>query len=162
MADVHETQLPGIGIRHEFDTVARDRIGVLTHRTGWRELLVYDRDDPDACRSVRLEDDDAHTLAELLGASRVTEQLGAMQQQVRGLAIDWLTVPPGSDLDGVTIAASQLRRRHGVTIVAVARGDDQTPVPDPDFQLRDGDELIVIGRPDDVTRFRTLLAPSTP
>jgi len=159
MVDVRETQLPGIGIRHEFVTAARDRVGVLTHRTGWRELLVYDRDDPDACRSVRLEDEDAHTLAELLGASRVTEQLSAMQQEVKGLAIDWVTVPPSSELDGITIAASALRARHGVTIVAVARGEEQTPVPSPDFRLVAGDVLIVIGRPDDVTRLRTLLTP---
>ena len=159
MVEVRETPLPGVGVRHEFTTAAGDLVGVLTHRTGWRELLLYDRRDRDLCRTVRLEDDDTHTLAELLGASRITEQLGAMQQEIRGIAIDWLTVLPSSELDGRTIASSELRKRHGVTIVAVARGDDDIPVPPPEFEIRAGDVIIVVGRPEDVTRLRALLTP---
>ena len=55
MADVEETKLPGVGVRHDFATSSGQRVGVLLHRTGQRELLVYDEDDPDSCtESVRL------------------------------------------------------------------------------------------------------------
>ncbi|MGH2685932.1 MAG: hypothetical protein ACRDJP_10755, partial [Actinomycetota bacterium] len=92
MAQVTETQLPGVGVRHDFVTKDGNRIGVLWHRSGRRELLLYDRGDPDACRAVIvLDPDDTRTLAELLGSSQVTEALGAVQQQLHGLAIDWLT-----------------------------------------------------------------------
>ena len=52
MSEVTETQLPGVGVRHEFVTAGGERVAVLTHRTGRRELAVYDRADPDACTTV--------------------------------------------------------------------------------------------------------------
>jgi TrkA domain protein len=88
MAKVEETKLPGLGLRYDFLTARGNRLGVVHHRTGRRELLIYDRDDPDTCRDViALDEDDSRTLAELLGASRVAEQLDHLQQ-VEGLAID--------------------------------------------------------------------------
>ena len=32
MGEVQETQLPGVGVRHEFDTHRGDRVGVIVHR----------------------------------------------------------------------------------------------------------------------------------
>ena len=43
-------------------------MGVIAHRSGRRELLVYDRGDPDACDAViGLGEDDTRTLVDLLG-----------------------------------------------------------------------------------------------
>ena len=114
MSDIQETQLPGVGNRYDFVTSEGERIGVLVHRSGRRELLVYDRDDPDACRAViRLDTDDTRTLAELLGASHVSERLAAMQQ-IAGLAIDWVTIPPASSAVGRTLRDAALRTETGV------------------------------------------------
>ncbi len=69
-SDIEETLLPGVGVRHEFTTASGERVALVTHRTGRRELAVYDRDDPDACRTVlHLSEDDTTTLGELLGLS---------------------------------------------------------------------------------------------
>ena len=43
MPDVSETLLPGVGVRHEFVTASGERVAVLTHRTGRREVAIYDR-----------------------------------------------------------------------------------------------------------------------
>jgi TrkA domain protein len=97
MPEVSETQLPGVGVRHEFTTSQGERLTVLTHRTGRRELAVYDRQDPDRCTTMlHLSPDDTRTLAELLGATHVSESLAAAQQRIEGLAIDWITVPEGA------------------------------------------------------------------
>ena len=48
MVDVQETKLPGIGVRHEFVTDDGNRLAVLSHRTGRRDLLIYDSADPDS------------------------------------------------------------------------------------------------------------------
>lgn len=47
--EIFETPLPGIGIRYEFATNAGRRVGVVVHRDGHRDLVVYRADDPDAC-----------------------------------------------------------------------------------------------------------------
>ena len=81
--DIEETNLPGVGVRHDFTTRAGRQLGVVTHRTGRRDLLVYDRADPDACQEViQLTDEEADTLADLLGAARLTGRLAALTQQV--------------------------------------------------------------------------------
>ena len=66
--DVEVTSLPGLGERHEFTTAGGERIGVVRHRDTDRELIVFARDDRDACRlSLRLSGSDARRLAALLG-----------------------------------------------------------------------------------------------
>jgi TrkA domain protein len=155
--DIHETALPGVGLRHDFTTRAGRQLGVITHRTGRRDLLVYDREDPDACREVvELTDEEAEALGELLGADRVVEHLADLQR-IEGLAIDWLAIRPGSPYAGRTIADTQARSRTGVSIVAVLRDDSAIPAPTPDFRLAAGDTLVVVGTTDGISGLTDLL-----
>jgi TrkA domain protein len=155
--DIQETNLPGVGLRHDFTTRAGRQLGVVTHRTGRRDLLVYDRDDPDACQEVvQLTDEEADALAELLGAARLVEHLVALQR-VEGLAIDWLPIRPGSPYAGRAIADTQARSRTGVSIVAILRGDGAIPAPTPDARLEPGDTVVVVGTPQGVKDLSALL-----
>ena len=116
MPDVSETLLPGVGVRHEFVTASGERVAVLTHHTGRRELAIYDRADPDRCTTVlHLSAEDTRTLGELLGASHVSEAVTAVQQRLEGLAIDWVTIPDGSAAVGTTIAEGAFRTRTGTS-----------------------------------------------
>jgi TrkA domain protein len=155
--DIQETNLPGVGLRHDFTTRAGRQLGVVTHRTGRRDLLVYDRSDPDACQEViRLTDDEADALAELLGAARLVEHLAGLQR-IEGLAIDWLPIRPGSPYAGRAIADTQARSRTGVSIVAILRGDRTIPAPTPDAGLEPGDTLVVVGTADGIKELSKLL-----
>ncbi len=157
MADVTETQLPGVGVRHEFTTDAGDRVAVLSHRGGRRDLMIYDREDPDSCAAVlHVSSDEAHTLSELLGASRVSESVAqAVQQQIEGLAIEWITVP--RDAARMTIGEGDFRTRTGVSIVAIVRGDDTIPAPGPEHSLEGGDVAVAVGTPAGLDELRELL-----
>ncbi len=156
--EVEETNLPGVGVRHDFRTTGGDRVGVLILRSGRRELFIYDEADPDTCRAVaHLDLDDSRTLGELLGASRLSEAMASVQQQVEGLAIDWLPVEPGSAYAGRSLRDAGLREATGASIVAVVRGNDATPVPGPDFVLEGGDVAVAIGTPEGLGRLFTLL-----
>jgi TrkA domain protein len=155
--DIHETTLPGVGLRHDFTTRTGRQLGVITHRTGRRDLLVYDREDPDACREVvELTDDEAEALGELLGADRVVEHLAELQR-IEGLAIDWLAIRPGSPYDGRTIADTQARSRTGVSIVALIRDGGAIPAPTPDVRLQAGDTLVVVGTTDGISALTSQL-----
>ncbi len=158
MSEINETPLPGVGIRYDFKTSAGARVGVVHSRTGRRELLVYDRDDPDTCREVvRLDSDDARSLIEILGGTQVTEHLGHMAQAVEGLAIDWLPMNESSPYDGKTIGDTRARTRTGVSVVAVLRGDEAVPAPGPEFGLRSGDTLVVVGTPRGIEALAVIL-----
>ena len=157
MAEVTEVSLPGVGVRHEFTASSGERVAVVSHRGGWRDIVVYGREDPDACSTVlRLDADDTQTLAELLGAVHVAEALVALQR-VQGLALDWFTVPPGSAAVGRTIGEGAYRTRTGASIVAVVRRDSTVPAPGADFVFEPGDVAVAIGTTDALARLRELL-----
>lgn len=158
MADVTETVLPGVGVRHEFTTADGERVGVLVHRNGRREVLVYDRSDPDSCSSrLELTSDESRTVAELLGASQISEAVTAVQQQIEGLAIEWLDVEAGSSSVGTTIADGMYRTRTGASIVAVVRHDTSIPAPGPDFAFQGGDVVVAVGTSEGLEQLRSLL-----
>lgn len=158
MTEVRETMLPGVGVRHEFTLDNDDRVAVLTHRGGSREIAVYDRDDTDACTTVlRLSPTDTSTLSELLGGTHVSEAVAAVQQQIEGLAIEWVTVAPGSAFVGGTIADGAFRTRTGASIVAVIRGDSTIPAPGPDHRFEPADVVVAVGTPDGLAQVRRLL-----
>ncbi|MGH8999567.1 MAG: cation:proton antiporter regulatory subunit [Acidimicrobiia bacterium] len=158
MPEIEETALPGVGLRHEFTTRAGEHIGVVSHRTGRRDLLLYAAGDPDTCRAaIALTNDESSALAELLGGTRVVARLGELQQHVEGLAIDWVPVPPGSPFAGQTIASAGVRSVTGVSIVAVLRSGTAFPAPRPDFALQTGDTAVVVGTSEGIEALVELL-----
>jgi len=159
MTDVEETKLPGIGVRHDFATGAGRRVGVIVHRSGDRELLIYDEDDPDATReAVRLNQADAHTLGDLLGVARLKDRVDeVVHQSIEGLNIDWVPVREGSAAGGRTIGDLEMRQRTGATIVAVIRGRQTHASPGPDFALAARDTAVIVGTEDGVADAITLL-----
>ncbi len=160
MSEVLETQLPGVGVRHEFDTETGQRIGVVVHRDGRREVVVYGHEDPDACSTVLdLTATSARTIAELLGASQVSETVAAVQHDIEGLAIEWIQIPAPSPVVGTTIREGEYRTRTGASIVAIIRGDTSVPAPDPEFSFAAGDVAVAVGTVEGLASLRTLLAP---
>ena len=145
MTEVTETHLPGVGVRHEFTTSAGERLSVLSHRTGRRELAVYDRADPDACSTVlHLSPDDTHTTVMSV-------------QRLEGVAIDWIRIRPGSAQAGTTIGAGRLRTRTGTSVVAIIRGDETIAAPGPDVTFASDDIAVAVGTSDGLRQLRALL-----
>jgi TrkA domain protein len=158
MADVRETKLPGVGVRHEFTAEDGTDIGVLVYHDGRREIVVYDSDDPDACSSIMtLSAEDTRTIAELLGASRVTEAVSAVQQEIEGLAIEWIELTPASPAAGATIGDGMYRTKTGSSIVAVIRDGRSIPAPGPEFPLAAGDVIVAVGTIEGLAAMRSLI-----
>jgi TrkA domain protein len=67
---IERVALPGIGVSHTATTGRRQRIGVISHLTGRRDLVVYDPDDPErAAHAVVLDPVEAEHLAGLLAVA---------------------------------------------------------------------------------------------
>lgn len=158
MAEIEETQLPGVGVRHEFTLATGERLVVLTHRNGRREFALRHSRDPDASSSIlRLSPDDARTLVDVLGGSQVSETVTAVQHQIEGLSIEWITLPFGSPSVGASIADGSFRTRTGASIVAVIREGSTVPAPGPDFVFASGDVVVAVGTPQGLEHVRDLL-----
>lgn len=152
MTDVERVKLPGIGVLHKFYNGQGTKIGVVSHRAGYRDLVVMPAGtDHDAKITVRLEEDEASALAELLGGTKVTEGIRSLQS-VPGLAIDWLDVGYESACAGTELGHRMIGGADGVSIVAVIRGEETVPTPPADFRIFPGDTLVAVGRPEAVAK----------
>jgi TrkA domain protein len=156
---VDEVALPGIGVRHDFLTHKGQRVGVISHRSGRRDLLVYDARDVDSCsETVPLTTDEADVLAELLGAPRIVERLSALHEQVAGLLSEQLPIAAESPYAGRTLGDTQARTRTGASVVAVLRRGEVFPSPTPDFTFEVGDGVVVVGTREGVEAVAQILA----
>lgn len=154
MVDVRRVKLPGVGMLHTFVTADGGKVGVITHRSGHSDLITFsdDEDGADVTKvSLRLSEDEAHTLAELLGGTRITESLAALDQ-LPGLTIDWFTVDYDDFIAGQPLGAPADHNLVGLTVVAVVRGESVNPGPSPDFKVFPGDTLVVAGAPEKVAK----------
>ncbi|WGW12085.1 cation:proton antiporter regulatory subunit [Saxibacter everestensis] len=157
--EVTEVALPGIGLRHDFVTSKGRRVGVVSHRSGKRELVIYDQEDPDACvDSVTLTGDEADTLAEYLGTHRVMERLATLSDQVSNLHTRKFPVSSGSRYDGKTLGDTHVRTRTGASIVAILRDGEAIASPTPDFGLTGNDTLILVGTDEALSAVGEILA----
>jgi TrkA domain protein len=155
MVDVHRVKLPGVGVLHSFYTDDGGKCGVITHRSGHSDLIsfadVSDGADKSDKVSLRLNEDEAHTLAELLGGTRITEGLSKLDE-IPGLSIDWFTVDYEDAIAGKPLGDLTRSGIVGVTVVAVVRGDSANPAPSLEFTVFPGDTLVVAGSPEKVAK----------
>ncbi len=158
MVNVEETNLPGIGKRHDFTTRSGRKLSVLSHRDGHRQVFVYDARDPDSCAAtITLLEEEAEAMADLLGGSSITRKLEGLHQEIDGLAIDWIKIEAASPVVGKTIADTHLRSRSGASIAAVLRGGESIAAPGPDVQLQADDTTVIIGSPEAVRKAAAIL-----
>lgn len=155
---VERVRLPGIGVRFDLVTHGGRRVGVVSHRSGRRDLVIDDVDDPDACSAaVTLTREEADALAELLGAPRVIERLAALHEGLRGLVSEQVTLGAGSPYVGRTLGDTAARTRTGASVIAVLRGDELVPSPGPGFRFQAGDGVVVVGTGEGVARIAGIL-----
>jgi TrkA domain protein len=154
MVDVRRVKLPGVGVLHTFVTDDGGKVGVITHRSGPSDLISFSdaEDGADVTKvSLRLDEDEAHTLAELLGGTRITESLSSLES-IPGLSIDWFSVDYDDFIAGKQLGSLVGRGVVGLTVVAVVRGDSANPAPADDFVVFPGDTLVVAGTPEKVAK----------
>jgi CPA2 family monovalent cation:H+ antiporter-2 len=74
-----------------------------------------------------------------------SEPFHALIRKFPDMDLSTLTIEAGSVLEGKTLRESDLRHIHGLTIVAVGRGDTVMPNPDGTLCLMAGDVAYVFG-----------------
>lgn len=138
--------LPGIGMRHDVLTESGRKISVVSHRSGERDLSIFDADDPDSSSdSIVLTDDEAAALADVLGASLMLGQLAGLGDQTAGVFTEQISMPADSSYVGRPMGDTKARTRTSASIVAIVRGSHVIPSPTPDVVLEHGDIIVAVG-----------------
>lgn len=154
---IERVELPGIGTRHDVLTDSGRRVGIVAHRTGERDLALFDIDDPDAASdSVALTDDEAAALANVLGASVMMGQLTGIREAA-GLYTEQLVLPATSPYAGGVLGDTKARTRTRTSIVALIRNAEVIPSPTPQTEILAGDTIIAVGTRPGLDALATLL-----
>lgn len=157
--DLVETLLPGVGIRYELRTRSGLMLGIVVRRDGPVEVSVYDPKDPDRAQGVFVLDaDEADAVADVLGATRLTERFADLSREVPGLRSGRFAVRPGTPYANRPLGDTKARTRTGCSIVAVVRDADVVTAPGPAEVLRPGDVLVVIGSEHGLEQLGALLS----
>jgi TrkA domain protein len=158
--DLHETRLPGVGVKYTFRLALGGRIAVIQHNDGQREIYYYRRAEADEPTAViELHDDEARQLGAVLGGAyerpKIVEDL---ELALGELSIEWVPVPDDSLAIGRSLADCAFRARTGVTVIAILREPEPVSGAQPGDVLQRGDTLVAVGKTGQFGPFRKLLA----
>ena len=151
---VTEQDLPGIGRRYQL--TRRQRARRHRHRASLRparRLLAESR--PRRLRRVSFTDDQARRLGAILAGVYFKPAAVAAGRGSDRRAADRLGDPSRGSLEsGRSIADLGIRRQTRMTIAAIVRDElRRSSRPSRRRVLESGDQLVVIGRPDDLPTF---------
>lgn len=160
---VREHDLPGVGKKFACETNEGDRMTVIIHNTGHRELYVFKRNEDFPSLAVRLDDVEARKLGAILGGAYFQPAVSdSMEMVLDQLSVEWLKVEPSSPLAAHSILEAGVRERTGASIIAILRGGRALPNPQPNDRIEPGDTLMVVGDREQVSRFSALLRGARP
>lgn len=143
---VYETDVPGVGRKYEYELDGDDRLVVLIHHDGRREVFRRRSADADSRKLFELSDRQAREFGTLLeGAYFQPVDLETVQVPLGDELIQWHDVGPDSPLAGQSLSDCNVRQRTGTSILAVQRDGETVANPPPDFELRSGDVVVALG-----------------
>jgi TrkA domain protein len=160
MSSIRETSLPGIGRKFQVQTATGDRVVIVIHDDGTREIYHFTRKDPDKVASVvTLADSEARQIAGIIGGlTYVPKSLPTAELVIDDLLLEWYTLEPGSVCIGKTIRDLQVRTATGASIVSIIEPDRSKRInPEADTVLNEGATLILAGDRRTIAALKRLL-----
>jgi len=160
MSTIRETNLPGVGRKFQVETANGDRLVIIIHDDGTRELYHFTRKNPDRATSVvTLADSEARQLAGIIGGlTYVPKALHSAEVVLDDLLLEWYTIEPGSVCIGKSIRELQVRTASGASIVSIIEPDRIKRInPEADTVLNEGATLILAGDRRSITNLKRLL-----
>lgn len=146
--DIRERELPGIGCKYEITTQNDDKLVIVIHDDGRREIYHFDADDPEEVVSnVTLNDLEARQIAGILGGlAYKPKALETVEFAFDDIIIEWYQVEPNAPAVNKTIGEIDIRNNFGITVIAIRKKrTKKSHLPGPDTVIEAGDTLVFSG-----------------
>lgn len=158
--EIREHDLPGVGKKFALATEERERLTVIIHNSGEREVYSFRKGEEFPCHALRLTDAEARRVGAILGGAYFQPKVEqTMEMVLDQLTVEWFRLDPQSPLVGRSIQEAGIRTRTGASVIAVLRRGRALPNPAPDERIEVGDTLMVVGDRDQVARFGEMAKP---
>ena len=165
MSSISERNLPGIGRKFQIETLSGDRLIVIIHDDGRRELYHYLRNKFDRAISVlTLTDGEARQIAGIVGGlTYVPKALPSEEVVLDDLVLEWFTIENGAFCVGKTIRELQARTLTGASIVSIIEPNRvKRTNPEADTLINKEATLILAGDRSNINSLKKLLVNGNP
>ncbi|MFD2444620.1 cation:proton antiporter regulatory subunit [Bacillus sp. CGMCC 1.16607] len=147
--NIREIELPGIGKKFEAITKDNEKLVIIIHDDGRREMYYFEQGQyEESSASISLDDKEARQIAAIIGGmTYAPKALESIEMAFDDLMIEWFKVEPEAIAVNQTIGKLNIRQTYEVNIVAIIKKDHQKILtPGPETLIEVGDTLIVSGQ----------------
>ncbi|UWG95600.1 cation:proton antiporter regulatory subunit [Dehalobacter sp. DCM] len=160
MKAMKEKDLPGIGRKYQLDARSGDKLVVIVHDDGRREIYHFYHDDPNESISmVTLDDEESRCIAAILGGMAYRpKDMDTVEVALGDMVLEWYRIESDAYAIGKTIGDLQVRKRTGGTIIAMVReNQNKTINPDPQLVMEAGATIVILGEKEQVKAAKKLI-----
>lgn len=154
MSGIKECDLPGIGKKFTLELDSGDKLVVVIHLSGEREVFKFTKDSDEPSSVTRLHDEEAHQIGAILTGTYFQPVMEDEQKlALINATMEWIKILEDSKLANKKIEELNIRKSTGVSITTIIRGETVIPNPRPSEIIKPHDTIIIIGNNEQIKNF---------
>jgi TrkA domain protein len=131
-----------------------DKLVVVIHSSGEREVFKFVKDDDEPTSVTTLTDEEARQIGAVLSGTYFQPVIEEEQKlAMKSATMEWVKIVSDSILANKKIEELDIRKKTGVTITTIIRGETVIPNPSSSEIIKPQDTVIIIGNNEQVKKF---------
>lgn len=161
MGKVMQCDLPSIGKKFTLELDSGDKLVIVIHLSGEREVFKFKKDSDEPVSVTSLTDEEAHQVGAILAGTYFQPIIEEERKlTMKNITMEWIKISPDSTLVNKKIEELDIRKVTGVSITTIIRGETIISNPSSDEIIKPEDTLIIIGNNEQIKNFMSIFYTS--
>ncbi len=153
---MNESELPGVGTKYWKKLENGTTLTIIRHDSGRFEIAYSGQESEIPEYYSEVTEEEAIEIGSVLAQKVHQKIVEKMDILVKNLIIEWFKVPSG--YESRTIGDIQIRKKTGVSVVAILREKETIPGPGPQDNILPQDVLLIVGKKESIEAFKRLFS----